>query len=168
MSETIHIVPFIGLSLALIVGVLCMLNTKYIMRAGYWLLEVCIVSAGLFYVLDANYLALVQLLVYAGAVSILVVFTIVMTDRNRKTGARSRDLSRIAFFIAILFCVGMFFVIRGIQIPFAKLPEHAPSLVDFGQILFSPTHWALPFEIASLVLIVALVAAVWWSRKDEE
>jgi len=48
------------------------------------------------------------------------------------------------------------------------LPAQAPDLFAFGKLLFDTRGWALPFEIASLVLTAALVAAVLWSKEGEE
>jgi NADH:ubiquinone oxidoreductase subunit 6 (subunit J) len=46
------------------------------------------------------------------------------------------------------------------------MPETTPGTLEFGRELF--TTWVVPFEIASLVLLVALIGAVWWSGGDEE
>jgi len=50
-----------------------------------------------------------------------------------------------------------------------QVPVHAPGITpgvaDFGRLLF--TEWALPFEIASVILLIALVGAVWWSGGEE-
>ncbi len=48
------------------------------------------------------------------------------------------------------------------------LPQQAPDLVAFGEKMFSIDGWVAPFEIASLVLTAALVAAVLWSREGDE
>lgn len=167
MSEGINAVAFYFLSALTLVSVIGMLTTKSIMRSGYWLLAFSVLAAAVFFLLDANYLALVQLLVYAGAVSIIVIFSIMITVRNRDDLSRSQNLSRAALIISAIFCGVLIAIVLNLEFVQAVMPHTAPSLVDFGKILFSPHGWALPFEIASVILTVALVGAVWWSGREE-
>ena len=168
MSATVDGIAFAVLAFALIAGALGMLTTKNIMHAGFWLLEVSVVAAGVYFLLDANYLALVQLLVYAGAVSVLIIFSIMITLRRREDALRPRDLSWQGGLLALAFAGMMIAGIAAYAWPVAGMPASAPGLVAFGTTLFAPDGWALPFEIASVVLTAALVGAVWWSRKEDE
>lgn len=167
MSEGINAIAFYILSALTILSVIGMLSTKSIMRSGYWLLAFSVLAAGVFFLLDANYLALVQLLVYAGAVSIIVIFSIMITVRNRDDLSRSHDLSRIALLISGVFAAVLIAVILSLNFMKGTLPAELPSLVDFGKKLFSPHGGALPFEISSIILTVALVGAVWWSGRED-
>ncbi|MGV8082192.1 MAG: NADH-quinone oxidoreductase subunit J [Coriobacteriia bacterium] len=168
MSDTVNGIAFGILALALIGGVIGMLGTRNIMHAGFWLLEISVAAAGVYYLLGANYIALVQLLVYAGAVSVIIIFSIMITLRRRQNAERPRDLSWQAALLAAAFCAMMLAAIAGFHAPAAEMPSAAPDLVAFGKRLFSPHGWALPFEIASVVLMAALIGAVWWSGKGEE
>lgn len=168
MSSTVDGIALIVLAVALVGGAVGMLTTRNILHAGYWLLELSVAAAGVYYLLDANYLALVQLLVYAGAVSILIIFSIMLTLRRHEDALRSRDLSWQGAALAVAFGALVLVAAGGQAWPSAEMPAHAPDLTAFGSRLFAPDGWALPFEIVSAVLTSALVGAVWWARKEEE
>jgi NADH-quinone oxidoreductase subunit J len=169
MSETVNGVAFGVLALMCVGGAVGMLYTKNIVHAAFWLLEVSIAAAGLFFLLNADYVALVQLLVYAVAVAVLMVFSIMITLRRLEDAIRPRDFSALAAALAVLFCGVLVFVLRGTALAAVqRRPAVAPSVAAFGKLLFAVNGWALPFEIASLILVVALVGAVWWTREGED
>ena len=169
MSETVNGAAFAVLAVMCVGGALGMLSTKNIVHAAFWLLEVSIAAAGLFFILSADYVALVQLLVYAVAVAVLMIFSIMITLRRLEDAIRPRDFSALAAALAILFCSVMVYLVAGYPAPAAqKLPAVAPGIAEFGSLLFAVKGWALPFEIASLILVVALVGAVWWTKEGDE
>jgi NADH:ubiquinone oxidoreductase subunit 6 (subunit J) len=165
MPESIPAIPFVILAALTLFGAGMVILSDNVVHAAFWVLEVMMSVAGLFMLLSAGYLALVQILVYAGAVSVLLLFTVMLTLRSREDAVRSLDLSWTAGAIALAVLVAATAAIAS----FAPTPEPAPSVVpgvmEFGQLLF--TRWALPFELASIVLLVALVGAVWWVGRDE-
>lgn len=168
MPDTVNAIAFGILAFACVGGALAMLSARNIVHAAFWLLEVSIAAAAVFYLLDATYIALVQLLVYAGAVAVLMIFSIMITLRRREDAIRPRDFSPTGALIAALFCVMMLLAVNDFTVLDHRVPQLAPDLVAFGRLLFSPKGWALPFEIASLVLTAALIGAVWWSREGDE
>ena len=169
MSETVNGVAFAVLAVMCVGGACGMLFTKNIVHAAFWLLEVSIAAAGLFFILNADYVALVQLLVYAVAVAVLMVFSIMITLRRLEDAIRPRDFSALAAALASVFCVVVVYSMRGQAISSVqRLPLVAPGITEFGALLFAVKGWVLPFEIASLILVVALVGAVWWTREGDE
>jgi NADH:ubiquinone oxidoreductase subunit 6 (subunit J) len=169
MSETVNGLAFGVLAFMCVGGAVGMLATKNIVHSAFWLLEVSIAAAGLFFLLSADYVALVQLLVYSVAVAVLMIFSIMITLRRLEDAIRPRDFSAIAAALATVFCALMVWVLRGFHAPVGqKLPAVAPDIAAFGALLFSPKGWALPFEIASLILTAALVGAVWWTKEGDE
>jgi NADH-quinone oxidoreductase subunit J len=169
MSETVNGLAFGILAFLCVGGAVGMLVTDNIVHAAFWLLEVSVAAAGVFFLLQADYVALVQILVYSVAVAVLMVFSIMITLRRLEDAVRPRDFSAIAAAIAALFCAAMIYALRGLnESPVQKLPAILPDVAAFGRLLFSPTGWALPFEIASLILTAALVGAVWWTKEGDE
>ena len=169
MTDTVNGIAFGVLALMCVGGAAGMLFTKNIVHAAFWLLEVSVAAAGLFFLLNADYVALVQLLVYAVAVAVLMVFSIMITLRRLEDAIRPRDFSALAAALAVLFCSVMVFVLQGSSIAAVqKQPAVAPGVAAFGKLLFAVNGWALPFEIASLILVVALVGAVWWTKEGED
>jgi len=168
VSDTVSTVAFVLLALATVGGSAAMLWTRNVVHAAFWLLEVSVASAGIYMLLDADYIALVQLLIYAGALAILLIFTIMITLRSREDAVRSRDSSGLAMALAVVFFAVVAVAVVGWEALPVTLPAQGPDLVAFGKMLFSVDGWVAPFEIASLVLTAALVAAVLWSREGEE
>lgn len=168
MSETVSGIAFAVLALATVGGAVAMISTRNVVHAAYWLLEVSVASAGIYMLLDADYVALVQLLIYAGALAILLIFTIMITLRSREDAIRSRDGSWLAFALSAVFFGVVALAVVGWDAPAVDMPDQSPDLVAFGIQLFSIDGWVAPFEIASLVLTAALVAAVLWSREGED
>ena len=168
MTDTVSGVTFVILAAAILGGAIGMLFSKNIVHSAFWLLGVSVAASGIFVLLDAEYVALVQLLVYAVAVAILMIFSIMITLRRLEDAVRPRDFSLVAFALGLAFCVGMFFVLRGFHAPRAKFPAVTPDLLAFGKTMFSARGFSLPFEIASLMLTAALVGAVWWTREDDK
>ena len=165
MPESIAAIPFLVLAVAAVVGAAMVLLTKNVVHAAFWVLEVMMAVAGLFMLLSAGFLALVQVMVYAGAVMVLLLFTVMLTLRNREDAIRPRDLSWTAGGIAIVVLVAAGTAIASFAPPIPEMPLVTPGVAEFGRLLFS--GWALPFEIASVILLIALVGAVWWSGGDQ-
>ena len=169
MSETVNGIAFGVLAFLCVGGAVGMLFTENIVHAAFWLLEVSVAAAGVFFLLSADYVALVQLLVYAVAVAVLMVFSIMITLRRLEDAVRPIDFSALAAALAVTFGAVVIFVLKGFSAPAGlKMPVVAPNIAAFGRLLFAVNGWALPFEIASLILVVALVGAVWWTKEGED
>ena len=164
MPESVPAVPFVLLAVATVGGALMVLLSRNVVHAAYWLLEVMLAVAGLFMLLSAGFLALVQLMVYAGAVSVLVLFTVMLTLRRREDAERPLDLSWAAGGVAVAVLVATGAAIASYHPPAPAGAAVPATVASFGRLLF--IGWALPFEIASVVLLIALVGAVWWSGGD--
>lgn len=165
MPDEIALVPFVVLAIAAVGGAVMMVLTRNVVHAAFWLLEVMMAVAGLFMLLSAGFLALIQVMVYAGAVSVLVLFTVMLTLRRREDAERSRDLSWSAGLIALGVFTAVAAAVASFVPPAVVPPATTPGVVEFGRALF--TARALPFEIASVVLLIALVGAVWWAGGDD-
>lgn len=169
MPYTVSAVGFGVLAFAIILSSMSALTARNILHATYWLLGAAVSSAGLFYLLSADYVALMQLMVYAGAIGVLIIFTIMITLRSREDAERSIDFSPYALFVSLAFAGFIAYAIITSPSMAAELPDAVPGLAELGARLFSYENgYALPFEIASLVLTVALVAAVWWTRDGDK
>lgn len=161
MPDSVSAIPFIVLAAATVLGAFMVVFTRNVVHAAFWVLEVMLAVAGLFMLLSAGFLALVQVMVYAGAVSVLLLFTVMLTLRNREDAVRSRDFAWSAAGVAFAVLVAAGASIVSFAPPIPKMPAVTPGVAEFGRLLF--TEWALPFEIASVILLIALIGAVWWS-----
>jgi NADH-quinone oxidoreductase subunit J len=161
MPSTVDGVAAAILGVVVLGSALGMLSTRNIVHAAFWILATMLGTAGFYMLLSADFVALVQIMVYAGAVAVLLLFAIMLTLRRREDAVRSRDFSLQALVLALLFGGAIFFAVRGAHFAVPAHVSVAPGIAEFGAELF--TTWMLPFEVASLLLTVALVGAVWWS-----
>jgi NADH-quinone oxidoreductase subunit J len=155
---------FIALAVLTIGGGLGVVVTRNVVHAALALLVSLIAVAGIYLVLFAEFLALVQVLIYGGAIIIVLLFAIMLTRNSeypRIADNKQWPLAAIAS-LAFLGVLIPSFLINRVDDTSA---QNAP-FTGIGESLF--TTWAVPFEIASLVLLVALIGAIIIARSDEE
>ena len=140
--------------------------TRNIVHAALFLLAALAGVAGLFVLLYAEFLALVQLLIYGGAIIIVILFALMLTrsgEYEGETETRRRPFAALA--AALLFgLMTAVFVADAEQ--FNTDTRQAVPFRTLAEDLFAA--WAVPFEIASLVLLVALIGAVVIGRAGRE
>jgi NADH-quinone oxidoreductase subunit J len=125
--------------------------------------------AGLFLLLNAYFLAAVQVLVYAGAVMVLFLFVIMLLDLRDEVRPHTRSWTVKLAGTAGILAVGaiLWFLlgsVRSSHFAPAATPGIEGSTVLLGQLLF--TRYLLPFEIVSVLLLVAMVGVILLSKKD--
>jgi NADH:ubiquinone oxidoreductase subunit 6 (subunit J) len=160
---------------AILVGsALAVVTLRNIVHAALFLVLVFGAAAGIYILLNAEFIAIVQILVYAGAVTILILFSIMLTQNPNSRS--SNPVNRQAFIaagIALLLCGGIVFALsqNGAISSAASqaVTQNTGTAVNIGNLLYSPTTYSyvLPFEIATLVLLVAIVGAIVIGREEE-
>jgi NADH-quinone oxidoreductase subunit J len=122
--------------------------------------------AGLFVLLRAFFLAAVQILVYAGAVMVLFLFVIMLLDLGEEARRRINKLRFAAGVVAVLAVVFIVINVIWSANPSAGLnpPALTGATAPLGRSLF--TNFLLPFEILSLLLLVAMLGVILLSKKD--
>ena len=139
-------------------GALGVVMTRNIVYAAFALLASMMGVAGIFLLLFAEFLALVQVLIYGGAIVIVVLFALMLTriqDFEHLTDNRQWPIAALA-------AVAVFgLLVAGIARTDVRVADGGRQVVafkDLGESLF--VQWAVPFEVASLVLLVALIGAI--------
>jgi NADH-quinone oxidoreductase subunit J len=155
-------------ALTLLCGVLVIANpfTRNPVTSAMFLVLTIVSMAGLFVLLHAFFLAAVQILVYAGAVMVLFLFVIMLLDLKEE---ERRKINAVMGALGVLAAGGIALivitVIRRSNVGIGLRPARVEgSTLELGGRLF--THYALPFELISLVLLVAMIGAVLLSKKD--
>jgi NADH:ubiquinone oxidoreductase subunit 6 (subunit J) len=159
-------VVFVILGIIALAGAAGVVLSRNLFRAALFLVLSFVGVAGLYILLEAEFLAMIQLLVYVGAISILIIFA-VMLSRNMMSPdfrARNRDWGLAAFVAAGLFAV-LAIILKRTQWPVADSILPKDMIGRLGEALVSPAQFALPFEVASVLLLVALVGAVIIARE---
>jgi NADH-quinone oxidoreductase subunit J len=122
--------------------------------------------AGLYILLEAGFLAAVQILVYVGAISILIIFAIMLTRRLMAKDLVQRNAQwAISGLVALLLFVVLAFVLLRVDWPVVEAAVSRESISILGQELMST--YVLPFEVASVLLLVALVGSIIIARERE-
>jgi NADH-quinone oxidoreductase subunit J len=138
-----------------------------------WLVLSFIGLAGLFVTLQAYFIAVVQVLVYAGAIMVLFLFVIMLLNLRREDLLRMRlpKTPLAGVIAAALFFTAVFFVVKAstptFEEPLAALPGGPASVGDSVRAIGLPLfrQWLLPFEITSVLLLAAIVGAVALTKK---
>ena len=137
-------------------GAVGVVATRNVVHAALFLLLSLLGAAGAYLLLFAEFLALVQVLIYGGAVTIVVLFAVMLTRSSeypRITDNRQWPLGLVTATVLAVVLGAAFWLA-----PEVVAEPQAPAFTELGASLF--TKWALPFEIASLVLLVALIGAI--------
>ncbi len=155
---------FILLAVLTLGGALGVVLTRNVVHAALALLLSLFAVAGVYLVLFAEFLALVQVLIYGGAVIIVLLFAIMVTrgsEYPRISNNRQWPLAAVAA-LGVLGVLIPSFLINSLDNTEAK----SPVFSDLANSLF--TRWAIPFERASLVLLVALIGAIIIARPGRD
>jgi NAD(P)H-quinone oxidoreductase subunit 6 len=161
---------FYGLA-ALCVGCgLYAVLSRNIVRAVFALLGTFLGTAGLYACLAADFVAVVQLLVYVGGILVLMLFAVMLTSHIEVAFGSNRYLGPSATALGLLLGAGaaVMLVALALQAPWARsaapLP-YEPTTADLGRILLGPG--LLPFELLGVVLLAVVVGAVVIARREE-
>ena len=158
---------------ALILGSAMMVaTTRNLLHAALWLVVALFGVAVLYGVLQANFLAVVQVVVYIGAIAILFIFVVMLTRRDlMEKGRQTRTNWWIPALLGLLILTGLVLLISsvpGVDRTAVALPDGLDTVQALGNALVSPDAYVLPFEVASILMLAALVGAVYIATVDKK
>ncbi len=163
-----EVVFYVFAAMILLFSVLTVTSRK-ILRAAVYLLFVLISTAGLYFLLNYNFLAAVQLTVYAGGIVVLIIFSILLTshisERAVMAPVKQRLLSALAAVAGAT--LTLMTILRFAFVPNAGTDPHY-TVQDVGASLVSYNRdgYALPFEVISVLLLAAMVGAIVVAKKE--
>jgi NADH-quinone oxidoreductase subunit J len=145
------VLAILTLGSALMVGLV-----RDLIHAVLFLILSFVGIAGLYVTLSADFVAVVQVLIYAGAISVLMLFAILLTPRSARDNS-AVSYSAVIASIAIL--TGIVIIYAGLETDWAKTSNDFGSTArEIGNALLTP--FVLPFEVASVLLVVAMIGAI--------
>jgi NADH-quinone oxidoreductase subunit J len=156
---------FYFVAAAAVIGALGVVVARNVVHAALFLILALLAVAGVFVLLSAEFLAIVQVLIYGGAVTIIVLFAMMLTrvrDMPQALDGPQRPLAALA---AAAFLGTSVLAIVSTDWPGETEEITVVPFRELGEALFR--SWAVPFEIASLVLLVALLGAIILARSEE-
>jgi NADH-quinone oxidoreductase subunit J len=161
---------FYTLSAILLLSGLRVITTRNPVHAALFLVLAFFTAAGIWLLLEAEFLAIALVLVYVGAVMVLFLFVVMMLDINiDKLREGFWDYLPMAGFIGLLMTVEMVMVLGGKYFSPAKTaekPADYSNTAELGRVLY--TDYFLPFELASVVLLVAIIAAIMLTLRERK
>ena len=159
-------IAFWALAVLLVGSALAVVLTKNLFHSVLYLALALTGTAGIFLTLDAEFLAAVQVLLYAGGVVTIVVFAIVVTERlvGDRITQTSRHLASGFIAAGLLLAVLIAFIHRA-PLPGSRPPLSGDVTRIIGQAVL--THWVLPFELLAVLFVAGLLGAIYFARPDE-
>ena len=159
-------ITFAALAIILVGSALAVVLSKNLFHAVLWLALALTGTAGVFLLLDAEFLAAVQLLLYAGGIITIVVFAIVVTERligERLTQTNMRIGGGALISLVLLgFIVN---VLRKSPLPVAR-PEMSVDLTRvLGELVL--TRYVLPFELLAVLMLAGMLGAIYFARPED-
>lgn len=140
-------------------------TTRNLVHAALWLVSTLFGVAVTYAVLDAAFLAVVQVVVYIGAIAILFIFAVMLTRKDmRDQGPQMNKNWWFGALLAVMTFGGLYFLLQGwsgLSKTAAAIPAGFDAVAELGNELVSPAAYVLPFEVASVLLVAALVGAVY-------
>jgi len=161
---SLSLVVFYVLGAVCLGGALGVVLSRNVVYAALLLLVSLMGVAGIFLLLLAEFLALVQVLIYGGAITIVVLFVIMLTRQQEFRAFRDNPQRPLAV-VAGLAVFGLL-VAAMVKGGSSETVRESVKFEDLGDSLF--VQWAVPFEVASLVLLVALIGAIVIARGGGE
>ena len=162
--DTITLV-FLALAFLIIVASLFVVSSRNIFHSAIFLILALFGVAGVFVLLEAPFLAAAQVLIYVGAISILMIFAVMMTARIADTQLRyTNDQVPAGLAISLGLLVVMLYSLWQTPIPISAAAPASGAGRKLGELFL--TQFVLPFEIVSVLLLTALIGALVIAKKD--
>ncbi|MCP8967894.1 NADH-quinone oxidoreductase subunit J [Ectobacillus ponti] len=164
-----ELIAFMALALIAIMGGVLMLNLTKVMHMMLALVFTFLSIAGLYIMLSAEFVGVVQVLIYSGAIAIIMVFGIMLTNHDDETDTKGKWRGFLVFLGVLAFGGVMYFAVNRVDFAANGVAEaalHEQNTKQIGELLY--TKYIIPFEVTSVLLLVALVGAIILAKKDDE
>jgi len=161
-----HQIVFWIIAVVMTVAAVAVVTARNVVHAALYLVGALMSAAALYILLLAQFVAWVQVLVYVGAIVVLMLFGLMLT--NAPIGRASLDNNQrflAAVTAGVLFLVTSFIMVRAFEGQSIDLVREQGTLTEsVGEVIFSA--YVLPFEVVSVLLLAALVGAIVIAKRD--
>jgi len=163
---------FIIVAAVTLVAGISVVTSRNLIHSALWLI-LTLFGVAIFYVLlDAGFFAVIQVIVYIGAIAILFIFAAMLTRRvMQDTGPQTNRNWWLGGLIALLLFAGIVLILINWQGFASSLPELVnPSgrINQLGLALVSPDQYVLPFELASILLVAGMIGAIFVAGEKKQ
>ena len=163
----VPVLVFAAVSLVTLGGAIAVVTNKNVLHSAYYLVLAFVGIAAIYVLLEAPFIAVVQVLIYIGAIAILIIFAIMLTRRLMSKDMEQRNQQWIWAALGALILFGVLgWLVYNANWPVieASVPKEPISLI--GVELLST--YVVPFEIASVLLLAALVGSILIGRERDQ
>lgn len=167
-------IVFWFISAVMLISAFMVVTLKNIFHCALFLILCLFAVAGIYILLDAEFLAAAQVLIYVGAIAILMIFAIMLSENMAsKKIEQSNDNVVLSLFICIAFVLGSLMLIKTtIMHPrLAKMFFETKDALPADNVLmlgkYLMTEFMLPFEVVSILLLAAMIGAIVLARKEK-
>jgi NADH-quinone oxidoreductase subunit J len=173
VEEKMSVLPVVFLAVAAVtlLAAIMVVSASSLVHSALWLVMTLFGVGVLYVLLEAGFFAVAQVLIYIGAIAILFIFAVMLTRKIMvDTGPRLNSSWWLAALISIVIFAGIVLMLSQSAV-FTMLPPEftteQTTLTELGQALVSPTEYLLPFELASVLLMAAMIGAIYvaWVKK---
>jgi NADH-quinone oxidoreductase subunit J len=161
-------IAFVFFAILIISGAVMMISFTKVVHMVISLAAVFLGLAGLYVLLEAEFVAFVQVLIYAGAVTILMIFGIMLTKHEEEESTKvDRPIHHAFLLIGVVAFFGiLFFSIQRATFPGGTFDPGEDNTELIGLRLF--TEYVIPFELMSVLLTVAFIGAIILAKREDE
>jgi NADH-quinone oxidoreductase subunit J len=153
---------FLLFALVAVTSGLAILVSRNIVRMAYWLIGMLLAVAGLYFLIGAYFLGVIQIIVYVGGVAVLVVFGVMLTSRQLSVQWVPRRWEAVWLgLVSVALLAGLLLAIAQTAWP-VRMDATVPTVAAIGGALL--TEFVGPFELASVLLLVVLLGAAYLAR----
>jgi len=161
MSVTLPQIIFIIVAIGTLFTGTMVVVARNLVHAALWLILSFFGVAVVFAILEAGFIAVVQVTLYIGAIAILIIFAMMLTRKvMNDTEPQTNSQWVISLVVAAAAFIGLAGLLNVAVWPALQTVSLEGSVAQLGRALVEPNQYVLPFEVASVLLIVALIGAV--------
>ncbi len=163
----VPVIVFAAVSIVTLGAAVAVVTNKNILHSAFYLVLAFVGIASIYVLLEAPFIAVVQVLVYIGAIAILIVFAIMLTRRIMSKDIEQRNAQWIWSALGALILFGVLgWIVYSANWPVVQGAVPDDPIALLGQELL--TTYVVPFEIASVLLLAALVGSIVIGREREQ
>ncbi|KON86135.1 NADH:ubiquinone oxidoreductase subunit J [Sporosarcina globispora] len=167
MTFSGEFLAFMSLALVAVIGGVLLLNLTRVVHMVVALVFTFVSIAGIYVLLSAEFLAAVQILIYSGSITIIMLFGVMLTRHNDTSEPKTGRLRKLLLFLGVLgFAFAVYIGIYNLDLPSAPNDLHVNNTEQIGIELYS--KFIIPFEVTSVLLLVALVGSIVLAKRDDD
>ncbi len=159
-------IVFLVLAVAAIGSAVGVVTSRNIFYSALLLIACLFMVAGFYVLLEAPFLAAVQVLIYVGAIAVLIIFAVMLTENLMRRERAWNEQWWVALIVAFSLVVVLLYVVFTAQWRVSDAAIPTDAIAALGQSLMST--YVLPFEVASVLLLMALIGAIVIAREEKK